>query len=276
MEFAARYVALGDSFTEGMGDADTSLPNEVRGWADRTAEQLAAQEPGNPAAFGYANLAIRGKKMQQILNEQVDLAVAMKPTLVTIYAGVNDILRPKVNIDAMISNYSDALGKLTDTGARVLVFTAFDASTSKVFGGIRGRTAVYNELLREAVELRGAELVDYWRFSEYNDWRMWGVDRMHMSTPGHANMANRVLEVLGESARVEVPPLPVVPPRTRVETLRENAQWTKEYVGPWVSRRLRGVSSGDNLFARWPTLGSPLKRISRSAGSSETPAAPSN
>lgn len=260
MEFAARYVALGDSFTEGLGDTDPTLPNDVRGWADRTAEYLASVNPENPEAFGYANLAIRGKKMQQIVNEQIDAAVAMKPTLVTIYAGINDILRPKVDIDAMIASYSEVLAKLTDTGARVLVFTGFDASTSKVFGGIRGRTAVYNELLREVVELRGAELVDYWRFNEYNDWRMWGIDRMHMSTPGHTNMANRVLEVLGEEGRVEMPPLPVVPPKTTAETLRDNAQWTKEYVGPWVSRRLRGVSSGDNLSARWPTLGSPLNR----------------
>jgi lysophospholipase L1-like esterase len=260
VEFSARYVALGDSFTEGMGDVDPLLPNQVRGWADRVAEQLvathAARHPGN-GGFGYANLAIRGKKMKQILTEQVEAAVAMNPTLVTIYAGINDILRPKVDIDAMVAKYSEAVGALRGTGARVLIFTGFDASSSKVFAGIRGRTAVYNELVREVADIHGAELVDYWRFREYNDWRLWGVDRMHMSTPGHINMANRVLETLGEPARLPMPELPPIPVRTAAETLKDNAAWTKEYVGPWIGRRLRGVSSGDNLSARWPALVTP-------------------
>jgi lysophospholipase L1-like esterase len=256
VEFSARYVALGDSFTEGLGDTDPALPNQVRGWADRTAEQLAAAHPSG--AFGYANLAIRGKKMGQILAEQIDVAVAMKPTLVTIYSGINDILRPKVDIDAMIANYSDGVAKLAGTGARVLIFTGFDASSSKVFASIRGRTAIYNELVREVADTQGAEIVDYWRFREYDDWRLWGIDRMHMSTPGHINMANRVLETLGESARIPLPELPPVPVRTTAETLKDNAAWTREYVGPWISRRLRGVSSGDNLSARWPELRSPV------------------
>lgn len=255
MEFSARYVALGDSFTEGLGDTDPRLPNQVRGWADRTAEQLALAHPEE--TVGYANLAIRGKKMQQILTEQIDVAVAMKPTLVTIYSGINDILRPRVNIDAMIANYSDGIAKLAATGARVLVFTGYDASSSKVFASIRGRTAVYNELVREVAETHGAELVDYWRFREYDDWRLWGIDRMHMSTPGHVNMANRVLEQLGETVRIPLPELLPIPMRTTAETLRDNAAWTREYVGPWVSRRLRGVSSGDNLSARWPEFRAP-------------------
>ena len=91
MDFTSRFVALGDSFTEGVGDDDPARPNGVRGWADRVAEQLGAADPG----FGYANLAIRGRKLRQILAEQVEAAVELKPTLVSIYAGANDILRPR-------------------------------------------------------------------------------------------------------------------------------------------------------------------------------------
>lgn len=256
MEFSLRYVALGDSFTEGLGDTDPQLPNQVRGWADRVAGQLVLAHPEE--TVGYANLAIRGKKMKQILAEQIDGAVAMAPTLVTIYSGINDILRPRVDIDAMIANYADGIAKLTATGARVLIFTGYDASSSKVFASIRGRTAVYNELVREVAEDHGAELVDYWRFREYCDWRLWGIDRTHMSTPGHINMANRVLGQLGETVRVPMPDLPPTPVKTTAESIKDNAAWTREYVGPWVGRRLRGVSSGDNLSARWPALRTPL------------------
>lgn len=257
MVFTSRYVALGDSFTEGMGDVDPSRPTQVRGWADRVALALSLEHDAGPQAFGYANLAVRGKKMNQILAEQIEPALALEPTLVTVYAGINDILRPKVSIDGMLANYGKALERLKDAGARVLVFTGFDASASKVFAGIRGRTATYNEVLREIADDLEVELIDYWRFSEYNDWRLWGVDRMHMSTHGHINMANRVLAAMGAQTRVEVPELPQIPPKSRLETARDNAAWTREYVGPWVGRRLRGVSSGDNLSARWPELHQP-------------------
>ena len=99
-----RYVALGDSFTEGVGDHDPTLPNGVRGWADRVAEGLAAGAPD----FGYANLAIRGRKMDAILAEQVEPALALRPDLVSLYAGGNDILRPKVSIDALVQRYDEA------------------------------------------------------------------------------------------------------------------------------------------------------------------------
>src|SRR3546814_1658686 len=89
----SRYVALGDSFTEGVGDPDPTSPNGLRGWADLVAEQLAKHSDD----FGYANLAIRGRKLDPILAEQLEPAVAMRPDLVTIYAGGNDLLRPKVD-----------------------------------------------------------------------------------------------------------------------------------------------------------------------------------
>ena len=257
MEFSARYVALGDSFTEGVGDVDPSRPNGVRGWADRVAEQLAEALPGGEPGLGYANLAIRGRKLGQVMDQQVDAAVELRPTLVSLYAGANDILRPKVDIDALMVRYNEGVARLSATGATVLLFTGFDAGSSKVFGRMRGRTAIYNELVREIADRHGALLVDFWRFDEYEDWRMWATDRIHMSAPGHINMANRVLEVLEHESVLPVPeldPLPVLGP---LKVARANAQWAREYVGPWIGRRLRGVSSGDSLSPRWPQLRSP-------------------
>lgn len=253
MDFSARYVALGDSFTEGVGDPDPTRPNGVRGWADRVAEQLGRDD----SSFGYANLAIRGRKLRQIMAEQVAAAVALQPTLVTIYAGANDIFRPKVDIDSLMEDYDAGLAALAATGATVLLFTGFDARSSKVFGTMRGRTAIYNELVREIADRHGAQLVDYWRFSEYHDWRMWDRDRMHMSTAGHINMARRVLSVLDHETAVEVPDAAVqgsdAPRPGGIEALRANAQWAREHAVPWVVRRVKGTSSGDGLSPRYPT-----------------------
>ncbi len=260
MEFSARYVALGDSFTEGMGDVDARLPHGCRGWADRVAEQLARTYDADEPGLGYANLAIRGKKMRQVLTEQIDEAVALKPSLVSIYAGANDILRPTVDIDALIQDYSRGIARLSATGARILLFTGFDSKVSGVFGKTRGRTAIYNELVREVADERGALLVDFWRFDEYNDPRMWSIDRMHMSPPGHINMARRVLELLDHKSGMDVPELEPLPTLSRLKVAAANAQWAREYVGPWISRRLRGVSSGDALSPRWPQLHTPTAR----------------
>ena len=117
-----RYVALGDSFTEGVGDPDPTRPNGVRGWADRVAEVLATRTDD----FGYANLAIRGRTLRPIIDEQLEPALALEPDLVTIYAGGNDLLRPRVDVDALGEVYDDAIGRLIATGATVGLFTAFD------------------------------------------------------------------------------------------------------------------------------------------------------
>lgn len=243
-----RYVAVGDSFTEGVGDADPSRPNGVRGWADRVAEVLAARTED----FGYANLAIRGRKLGPIVEEQIEPAVGLAPDLVTIYAGANDILRPKVDIDDLMGRYDTALGKLAATGARLVMFTAFDPAGFPIFGSLRGRFAIYNELVRELAEQHEATLVDFWRLRDYRDDRLWDVDRMHMSSAGHQRMAMAVLDALGESHQLEQLPLAEHPPLSRTERRAANVDWAREYAGPWVKRRLTGTSSGDTLDPKHP------------------------
>ena len=93
----------------------------------------------------------------------------------SIYAGANDILRPKIDIDDLLVDYDAGIRKLEATGATVVMFTGFDSRGSKIFGTTRGRTAIYNELVRGIAGDHGALLVDYWRFSEYYDWGMWAT-----------------------------------------------------------------------------------------------------
>jgi lysophospholipase L1-like esterase len=243
-----RYVALGDSFTEGVGDHDQSLPNGVRGWADRVAAVLADDD------FAYANLAIRGRQLLPILAEQIGPALKLEPDLVSIYAGANDVLRPRVDIDRLVEAYDLALGRLAESGARLVVFTAYDPGGSPVFGALRGRFAIYNELVREVAERHDATLVDFWRLRDYRDERLWDVDRMHMSSAGHQRMAIAVLDALGVEHDLEPLPLvdrPVLSPRERRAA---NLEWARAHAAPWVKRRLTGRSSGDSLSPRRPIL----------------------
>jgi lysophospholipase L1-like esterase len=242
------YVALGDSFTEGVGDPDPSRPNGVRGWADRVAEALAQQRPD----FRYANLAIRGRKMVAVLEEQVDPALALRPDLVSIYAGGNDILRPSVDIDGIVAPYADAARRLRDAGAHLVLFTGFDLGWAPVFGRLRGRVAVYNELVREVADEVGATVVDFWRMREYRDPRLWDVDRIHMSSLGHRHMAVAVLDALGAQHGLQLDPLPELAPLTAAERRAADLAWARAHAAPWLHRRLTGRSSGDGLGPRYP------------------------
>ncbi|AWB94211.1 SGNH/GDSL hydrolase family protein [Aeromicrobium chenweiae] len=243
-----RYVALGDSFTEGVGDADQTRPNGVRGWADRVAAVLAYDD------FAYANLAIRGRKLLPILAEQIEPALEMRPDLVTIYAGANDVLRPRVDIDALMAAYDVAISRLTASGARVVMFTAYDPGGAPVFGALRGRFAIYNELVREIAERHGAVLVDFWRLRDYRDDRLWDIDRMHMSSAGHQRMAMAVLDALGVEHDLQPLALDERPVLTARQRRAANLEWATAHAAPWVKRRITGRSSGDNLSPRRPTL----------------------
>src|SRR5882757_9085635 len=105
------FVAVGDSFTEGMSDL---LPDGTyRGWADLLAARLAAlHSPANAPRFRYANLAVRGKLIRQIAEDQVDVAAGMGADLITLVGGLNDVLRPKCDVDAVCALLESSVRRL--------------------------------------------------------------------------------------------------------------------------------------------------------------------
>ncbi|MBN6040138.1 SGNH/GDSL hydrolase family protein [Amycolatopsis sp. 195334CR] len=245
-----RLVAVGDSFTEGVGDEDPAAPNGVRGWADRVAEVLAAADE----EFRYANLAVRGKLLRPILAEQLEPALDLKPDLVTFYAGGNDLMRPKVDIDGLMVQYERAVARLTAAGAVVVLFTGVDGVEDALFRKMRGRVAIYNEFVRGIAGRHGALLVDMWSMRQLRDRRLWSEDRLHLNSLGHREIAIAVLDALGTAHELEstsLGPVEAAPVRVR---RRENLRWAREHALPWVGRRLRGESSGDNLPPKRPQL----------------------
>jgi lysophospholipase L1-like esterase len=245
-----RYVALGDSFTEGVGDPHPTSPNGLRGWADHVAVALAQHNP----QLRYANLAVRGRRMNEILADQLHAAVMLEPDLVVVYAGMNDLLLVRNDIDAMMARYADALKTLQQTGAYVLAFTAGDLGTVPLFRRLRGRAAVYNELLRGIADDLGLQLVDFWRFTEFRDPRLWARDRIHLSPLGHVRMAAKVLDTLAvpHDLPTRSAALSSLDPPAR--GLWANLRWTLAFAAPWVAKRLRRATPGAGVEAKYPTL----------------------
>jgi len=246
----SRYVALGDSFTEGIGDPHPASRNGLRGWADRVATHLAQHNPD----FRYANLAVRGRTINDVLTDQIQPAVMLQPDLITIYAGMNDLLMLRTDVDATMARYAEGLKALQQTGALVMTFTAADLRTVPLFRRLRGRAAIYNELLRTIADDVGLELIDFWRFSEYRDPRMWDTDRIHLSPLGHQQMAGRVLDALAvphQLATASAELLASPPPRVN---LRTNIQWAASFAAPWIFRRMRRMTPGAGIEPKSATL----------------------
>ncbi len=249
------FVAIGDSFTEGLNDPDPG--GGFRGWADRVADALSAQRPG----FRYANLAIRGKLVGQVVAEQVPRAVELAPDLVSLAAGGNDILSG-ADVDVLASEFEPAVAKLQAAGCRVLIFTGFDPRMFPVIRLLRGRIAAYNMHLRGIADDYGCDLVDLWSMRVLKDARAWSPDRLHLTTEGHRRVALRACEVLGvpvtEDWRLPLPPAQRTSgPASRAPWLaarRQDARWAREYAAPWLRRRLGGTSSGDGLPPKRPDL----------------------
>lgn len=246
-----RYVALGDSTTEGL--VDLYPDGSWRGWADRLAEQLVEVNP----ELRYANLAIRGRKLAQIRAEQLEPALELGPNLASVLGGVNDVLRREVDLAARAEDLEAIVAGLRGGGATVLMVTTPDLTQSITLAAarIRARVEEFNEHVRAIADRQGALVVDLERDGIRNP-AMWSLDRLHASSVGHERIAAlaAVALDLGEldpGWADRLPPAPVQPAALRAA---RDAAWAGRHLAPWLLRRLRGVSSGDGIKPKRPTL----------------------
>lgn len=244
------FVAIGDSFTEGLDDWRPD--GSPRGWADRVAEQIGAGRPG----FRYANLAVRGKLLDQIVDDQLPVAERLRPDLVAFCAGGNDVIRFACDTDDLARRFDSALGRIAATGAEVFIFTGFDLGRMHpLIRRLRGRVACFNESMRASAERHGSHVVDLWGMAPLADPRAWGPDRLHLRPDAHRRVALRVLETLGEPVgedwRTPIPDSDPLPWRARQA---DDLRWMREFAMPFVRKRLQGRRTGDGFTPKRPEL----------------------
>lgn len=250
-----RYVAIGDSQSEGLGD-DPWPDGTPRGFTDRLAEILALRH----GQVDYANLAVRGLQAGPIRDTQVDVAVAMRPDLVTVTAGVNDALRSTVDFARLETVLDDLTARLRVSGAQVVLVPAPDLTPIlPLRGKLRDRVGnnlrTLNEILERVGARHAAARLEGQDAQVFIDIRVWSPDRLHLNSTGHQRLAQGIAASLGMegydgwSDRLPGPPAR----RTPVTELA----WARTFLVPWVGRRLRGKSSADGRVAKRLTL-SPL------------------
>ncbi|MEU9336380.1 SGNH/GDSL hydrolase family protein [Streptomyces sp. NPDC048290] len=242
-------VAVGDSFTEGMSD---QLPDgSYRGWADLLAARMAAAVPG----FRYANLAVRGKLIGQIVDEQVDVAASMGAEVITLVGGLNDTLRPSCDMGRVRGLLTEAVERLAPS-CEQLVLMRSPGRRGPVLERFRPRMEELFDCVEDLAARHGALVVDLYGAPSLADPRLWDVDRLHLTAEGHRRVAEAVWQTLGhppEDPQWRTPVPPSAPPAwaaRRVADLR----FTRRHLLPWIGRRLTGRSSGDGRAAKRPEL----------------------
>lgn len=250
------YVAVGDSFTEGMSDAYPDGHGHplgtYRGWADLLADRLADANPG----LRYANLAVRGKLIRQIRDDQVPAAVALGADLATLAGGLNDVLRPRCDVPAVCAVFEESAARLAASGGQLVLFRAIDTTRRmKSSARLMPRVERLIGFVDEVGARHGATVVDLFGARVFDDPRLWGADRLHLSAEGHRRVAEAVCEALGLPHDPDWrTPLPVAAPVPWLARRQEDARWARVHLGPWLYRRATGRSSGDNRAPKRPEL----------------------
>ena len=221
-----RYVALGDSSTEGLDDPDGA--GGYRGWANRLAERVAQAQGG----LLYANLAVRGQRSREIHAEQLGPALALKPDLATVFAGSNDILEPGFNPVNLRSELQCMLAALVAKKAVVLTFTLPDLTGVLPIGRcLAPRVRAMNETIRAAAAATGARLIDFAAYAAGSDPRLWSEDRFHVNAEGHARIAAALAQALGLPGTDNAwqQPLPERNAPSRLTRMAESWSWYRHH-----------------------------------------------
>jgi len=234
------YVAMGDSLTEGLGDTDFDRDRDGKGWADRLAGLLACEAANAQQPFDYANLALRGSDSLAILTAQLEMALELKPDLVTIMTGANDLVRVKTRRPVIEHMLRGALTRLYNEGTHVVLVNTVRPTHIKIARPMVQRAVLMSEIIADVAAEFGTPIVDVNSLDEFDRLDFWSGDLAHFSHRGHVLITNKVAERLGLELRDGTD---VDPGRSRM-TAAEFGKWIAADVLPFWGRRLRGVTAG--------------------------------
>jgi lysophospholipase L1-like esterase len=264
-----RYVAIGDSSTEGLEDPDGN--GGYRGWADRLAQHIADNQD---EPLEYANLAIRGYRMKEIRTRQFDDALAMQPDLLSVFGGMNDVILPRCDLDSIRADYVIIFGEARRQGVTVLTFTVPDLASINPLGmAFRDRVTKLNDLIRTEAERHGVVVMDFEQYPVAQDPRLWFADRLHGNELGHQIVASALAWRLGIAGFDDgwTMPLEGEPMRPRGRQLvTGDIEWAMRYLAPWLGRGIRRMRTGYGIDPKRP-IPTVIPKSSVSEASSRKP-----
>ncbi len=251
----SRFAALGDSLTEGLCDTSRQASGEFRGWTDRLALLLAHAE-GRTGPLHYGNLAVRSRRVSDVVEHQLPRALELGADFVTVLVGANDLVRVGAPTGRLVGQLADGVDRLRENGCEVLVVAPF-APPRAYLRSLHDRTIVFGRELRRRARESGALFLDPAAELDLADPRMWAGDRVHLSSRGHRMLSYAAASALGVDGAAELWLLEDAmhdeEPGPDDEPL-SHARWLWTHVRPWAGRRLRGRTAGDGRVAKHDEL----------------------
>jgi lysophospholipase L1-like esterase len=189
-----RYVAIGDSLTEGLGDPVEGYPN--MSWAEAPAQAFKRLHPD----FTFLNLGKRYLTARQVRETQLQPALDFEPDLATVLAGGNDLGDPfdpegiERELDTMVAALADRGATVVTLSMPNIVRTGrYPKQMAEVLGP---RLAVYREISVRIAERFDTVFIDYFNHPTCDDPSIVSDDLIHPNMRGHAIVADLVLQGL--------------------------------------------------------------------------------
>ena len=192
-----RFVAIGDSLSEGLGDPLTG--GATRGWANLLAARLRLGDP----RVEFLNLAVRGHLARDAVRRQLEAALAFEPDLVSIFIGGNDVLLGRTfDADTFERELSQLVEPFDRRGATIVLSTLPDLTACSPLlpplrGLLRQRILAANAVITRVSCHHSTVLLDAWADPRTRRHAMWSIDRIHPSASGHRMIAESVARLLG-------------------------------------------------------------------------------
>ncbi|MGY6021141.1 SGNH/GDSL hydrolase family protein [Streptomyces spinosirectus] len=227
-----RFVSLGDSLTEGVGDP---VEGGWRGWAALLADGL-AEDP-----VEFTNLAVSGAQTREVLELQTPAGLELEPDIASVVIGVNDTLRCTFDIHAVAERLDEVYASFTGRGATLLTACLPDPGSMLGLPGslarpLARRQRAVNRVVHALSDRYGAVHLHAAEADWIMDRAMWSADRLHPGERGHRQLAVRFHALLAEAHRT-TGPAPSPAPEFPAPTTSASLLWLATAGTAWVARR---------------------------------------
>ncbi|MEU5593920.1 SGNH/GDSL hydrolase family protein [Streptomyces sp. NPDC020298] len=227
-----RFVALGDSLTEGVGDP---VGDGRRGWAALLADGLAEER------VEFTNLALSGAQTRDVLERQTPAGLELRPDLVSVVIGVNDTLRCTFDLHAVAARLDEVYAAFTGQGAALLTACLPDPGAmlglpSALARPLARRQRAVNAVVHALSDRYGAVHLHASEGAWLTDRALWSADRLHPGERGHRQLAVRFHALLREAGRASGP-APSAEPEFPAPTRSASLWWLATAGTGWVARR---------------------------------------
>jgi phosphatidylinositol alpha 1,6-mannosyltransferase len=262
------YIALGDSLTEGLGDFDFEVSRFGCGWADRLSELMARSAHEAGESFKFANLALRGSSMLQILTAQLEDALKLNPDVVTIMAGANDFMRSKKTHPHLRALLRGAIERLHNQGCHVILANTVNPVHLAVFRPLAKKSRTMSDLIESVAAEYQVPVLNVFEIKDFKNRQMWCEDLVHFSGYGHIRIANKAASLLGIDHGFEE--LDINEMQGPPQGVKATGRWLVRDVAPFFIRRIKGITSGNGLepkHEKYVKLVAKRKRAKRAVNS---------